>query len=917
LKFRKNIIIALFSLTLASAASASEFSGSLGLEPGKSYTRLSLAIDASFKPVLNESASGFTLVIPAATLMDIGVPFGSEDAFNQYLSKLNDNRLSHIQVHEDSSKLVVEGKYKFPVGSAKLADAKMEHFDFKKEELGKFFVDFFYKKGPTLIDSERDKKVSDSKRLEAEREMLLKKENERKVSREKRMIESKNALYFCELPFDRSNTIFLKYRADHPVVKFSSYFPEKVPDHMFEYTEPQGNSEEVEMVRLALKLARENKEALSIKTIEFLEKQYPKSRFLNEMYFLKANDLYRLGYEDKGRDLLQSLSRRARGTEVSLQASAFLAVQAFNNQEWLAALNGFMSLKREMPKSKLAWLFHYGIAESLYQVKQSDQAKQEYEWVAKNAPKLETRAEAAFKAGDVYFDRNQYAQAVISYEAAIKKHSEELPHYPEVLMNLSESYFQLEEFARASKSFEKYLDYGRNQPNAWRASLRIAEIKSLDQKMTPEIEAAFTETVNSYPLSPGAVIARLRMLPCGNHGGMDFASADRLIHSPEVENFDGDKAMYLEPFKELVEVTYVRTLLSFGKNEETIKQGLVYLRNNPSVEGRRFIEQAMIGGIKNVLDQQLKSGDEIGAISTYQKYGDYLPMALHDPMTDDLKMKLAKAASERKLTSLAMKIIEPYQQLSAVEAKEVLAAMEKSLVSEGFDEQENRVDLEAKTLWNSPSFKASDEKQVKELFSDLEMISDKSEYTFERDLILALYYSEIKDFAKANEINLRLSTRMMKLNSRARVQVLTFSGETANSAQDLPFAEKSFRQARMLLAKLSEKDQPELNFRHLSTTPTLAYLYESEGETLQKQEKWKEAVALYTEAIENKVGGNHILYAHAKALLKSGGRESRKTASRSLEKIEQSQDDDVWKKLARETLEEIAKEGKVDEKRNP
>jgi tetratricopeptide (TPR) repeat protein len=325
----------------------------------------------------------------------------------------------------------------------------------------------------------------------------------------------------------------------------------------------------------------------------------------------------------------------------------------------------------------------------------------------------------------------------------------------------------------------------------------------------------------------------------------------------------------------------------------------------------------MIGGIKNVLDQQLKSGDEIGAISTYQKYGDYLPMALHDPMTDDLKMKLAKAASERKLTSLAMKIIEPYQQLSAVEAKEVLAAMEKSLVSEGFDEQENRVDLEAKTLWNSPSFKASDEKQVKELFSDLEMISDKSEYTFERDLILALYYSEIKDFAKANEINLRLSTRMMKLNSRARVQVLTFSGETANSAQDLPFAEKSFRQARMLLAKLSEKDQPELNFRHLSTTPTLAYLYESEGETLQKQEKWKEAVALYTEAIENKVGGNHILYAHAKALLKSGGRESRKTASRSLEKIEQSQDDDVWKKLARETLEEIAKEGKVDEKRNP
>jgi predicted Zn-dependent protease len=89
------------------------------------------------------------------------------------------------------------------------------------------------------------------------------------------------------------------------------------------------------------------------------------------------------------------------------------------------------------------------------------------------------------------------------------------------------------------------------------------------------------------------------------------------------------------------------------------------------------------------------------------------------------------------------------------------------------------------------------------------------------------------------------------------------------------------------------------------------------GETLEKQEKWKEAVALYSEASENKTGGNRVLYAHARALLKDGGKDSRIAASRSLEKIQQSQEDDVWKKLAKDTLSEIAKEGKVDEKRNP
>ena len=87
---------------------------------------------------------------------------------------------------------------------------------------------------------------------------------------------------------------------------------------------------------------------------------------------------------------------------------------------------------------------------------------------------------------------------------------------------------------------------------------------------------------------------------------------------------------------------------------------------------------------------------------------------------------------------------------------------------------------------------------------------------------------------------------------------------------------------------------------------------------LEKQQKWKEAVALYTEAIENKVGGNQVLYAHARALLKVGGRDSKVTASRSLEKIKQSQDDDVWKNLAQKALDEIAKEGKADgQKRKP
>lgn len=900
----------------ALSASSSAFEGSIEIETQSSFSRLKISIDESFKPSLEETKSGFEIVIPSATLMDIGVPFGGDVEFNRYLSKIKDQRITDLSIQEKESKIVISGKYRFPTGAAALANPVMEHFDFRKNEQGKFMADFFYRKGPTIAQVNQAKRESEAKKLQAERELLVQKEQERKLLRGKRLAESKNALLFCDQPLDKNNTVFLRFLAEHPLLNFSSFFPEKVPDYRFDYREPKGNSEEDDLVRLALKLTQENKHALSIKTVDFLEKQYPKSKFLQEMKFLKANSFYRLGMEDKGKNLILEVSKAARGTEVGLQAAAFLAVQSYKNQEWLAALDSFMNLKREMPNHPLIWLFRYGMAECLYEIKQTDQARDEFEWVSKNAPKGEVRAEAAFKQGDLFFERGQYAQAIVSYSAAIKKNETMLAHYPEVLMNLAESYFQLEEWTLASQSYQRFLDAGKNRPNAWRASLRIAEAEGMNQKMSPAIEKSFTETINSYPMSPGAVVARLRLIPCGTHGGFDLGSATRFFSSPEVQNFTGDGMAYIGPFRELEGLTEVRTLISFQEDEKAIQRGIEHLRENPSVVVRHLIETAMIGGIKRILDHELSKGDEVAAISTYEKYGDFLPLPSHDPMADEIRMKLAKIASERKLTSLALKIIAPYKKINEQSEREVIAAVEKNLVLEGIDETEERNLIEARTLWNNPSFKAESQEEVDHLLSRLGFIRDESPFAFERDLIRALYYSEVKDFKKASALTQTITTRMTKVTPQARIQIWAWAAELAQKMDDLDFARKAYREARLGLSKVSEKSQGELTLRRLASMPSLQYLYESEGETLEKQQKWKESVALYSEAIENKIGGNHILYAHARALLKEGGRDSKKIASRSLEKIQQSQDDDVWKRLAEDQLKEIAKEGRVDEKRS-
>jgi tetratricopeptide (TPR) repeat protein len=899
------------------AAFCSEFEGSVELQTRGSFSRLELSIDSSFHPKLTDSSKGFRIEVPSATLMDVGVPFGAEKRFNEYLESVRDDRISNIRVRELESRLVIEGEYRFPKGKLALATPKMEHFDFKKEESGRFVIDFFYQKGPTLAEVEKLRKETRGLRERAAIDLLKKKEQEKRASREKRILDGRNAMLFCEQPFDRSTTVFLKFRAEHPGLSFSAYFPERIPDHRFQYSEPSEKGEAADMVRLALKLGRENKHGLTVRTVEFLEKEYPKSPYLKEMLFLKANAYYRMGYEERGRALLQALAKSARGSEVGLQTAGFLAARSFQNQDWLAALEAFLNLKREMPDHALVWLFRYGIAESLYRIKQGEQAQGEYEWLSKNAPKQEIRAEAAFKIGDIFFERGQFAQAVSAYQASLKGRDAFLPAYPAVLLNLGESYFQLEELSRAEATFKRFMEVGSGNPMAWRASLRLAEIKAMGSTLNAEAEKSFMETINRYPISQGALVARIRLLPCGSHGGFDLPAAERLISSPEVTNFPSDGAVYSSQFRELAGLTEVRMLISYKEDQRALERGMARLRENPGVETRKLIEQAMIGGIKSILEKKLGEKDVFGAIAFYEKYGDFLPLPAHDPLADDLKVRLATLAAERNLTQFALKIIEPYRRMNEAGQKEVIAAIEKHVTLEGVDDQEERNLVEAKTLWNSADFKLEDASKADQLVARLGYIREESKHAFEKNLLLALYFREKKDFKKAATHVRRLGNQMQGISSQSRVQVEAFVGDVAVQAGDLELAESSFRKARRGLPGLGGKRADSLSYRHLDAAPSLGYLVQAEGEVLEKLEKWKEAVALYTEAIENKIGGNHILYSHAKAILKDGGKESESRAVISLKKIEQSQDDDVWKRLAQEKLKEIAKEGKVDGKSNP
>ena len=900
-------------LSDAAIAAILENYTSIQIQPHSSFSRLNISLDESFKPKITNNSKGFEIRIPSAELLDLGVPMGNAGGFNQQLKTIQDSRIGELSVVEKDSELIIRGKYRYPSGKGALAKPEMELFDFYRKEDGKFVIDFWYRKGPTVAEAQQQRKVQAMRDQDQKRKEILRQEEERRVQKEKRLEESRSALRFCETPLNRENSLWVKYRAEHPVLNFNTFFPEFVPDHGFRYQLPSGKSEEAQMVRLAIKLSRENKHALAVKTVEFFKANYPKSLHLREMEFLKASSYYRLEMVDQGKVLIEELSKNGRKTEVGVQSTAFLGAQSFRNHEWLAAHDLFMRIRKDFPDHPLTWLFRYGIAESLFQIRQYDQARPEYEWLSKNALSQQIRNESGFKTGDVYFNRNQFAQAITTYEMVLKSNPGGGARYPHVYMNLGEAYFQLEEYGKSEEGFRKYLENARTQPTAWKASLRVAEIRSM--RKPSESEKNFTETVNQYPMTPGAAIARLRMLPCGTHGGFDLNSGIRYVNSDEVKKIEDPEAFYSTSLSELIGLTEVRMFLSFNEDEKAIDKGLARLRENPTLEARKLIERGIVGGVKRLLEKKLADNDYYGAIALLEKHGDYLPAPTFDPVCDDMRLKIARFAADKKLASLALSIIEPFRASDEAGLRVAADEIRRNLQLDSTDEMENRAMVEAKSLWNGEKFNLKDEKESAVFLAKIAMIRDQSRLAPERDLLRSLYHRVKGEDEKAFEFARKLSGGMNGFSPYTKAQAWAYVAEVAAKSGDHAFAAKAFREARKVASHLTEKDAPSFEYRHFPGVPSVARMYAAEGEQLENLQKWKEAVALYTEAIENKLGGNHVLYAHARAILKEGGRDSRLVATRSLEKIKQSQEDDVWKNLAQKALEQIAKEGRTDEKR--
>jgi tetratricopeptide (TPR) repeat protein len=921
-------------LTVTCAFAANGVSDGIQVQTFQTHSRILFSVDASVEAHLKSSAKGFEIFFKDVGLSDLGAPLGEEHAWAEQFSKANDPRLASLSLKEMDGGVQVQGVWKFPTGKQALANPLMDTFEYRQSTPAHYVLDFWLKQGSlTRTQMESKKKAQETAERQKQTEEEKRERAQRKLASEKRMAEVEDTTRFCKESLTEKNDVFLRFNPVHEAIDFKQWFPTTTPDSdpgPYKYAVPEGKSESAQYTRLALDLYQQGKFALTLRTLDFFDKEQVDSPYRREMSFLRANTLIKLGMPVRAEVILRSLMSEAKDSPEALCSAMYLAYQQIAKGNSLGATESLLWLEQNQASYVASWVFHLGVAEQLYSLSQTDRALKEYEWVVEKSPSAQAQALAGLRSADLYLQRFQYDQALAGYFQSLHYFEKEAQSYPPLYLNRAESMYGLGQYDRAKEAYTAFLAKFPGYPGGWRATYRLAEMAARDSGEAAKTTSQkwYYDTINQFPFSPGATLSRLRLLPCGNHGGFNYEASEKFF-SEDVANYTGSGEVEMIPFKGLAALSHIRTLISFSKDPQAVDAAIDELGKPSNLEVHDIIRTSLNGIFRKSVLGLLAAGKQYEALDFYKEKSQVLPKTADYPEETDYLLKLSEAASDLGLGSLAKQISDHYAQMNK---KREVASTDGVRLGGDLEERLQSSEqhfAQAKALWTASGMQA--EASVRE---HLGKVQEESPFSYEREVILALM--DQKHAKNEAALSHAVKAQLLKPNTESvqgkDLRVQAWIADLQAQVGDKGVAFEMYRnlEKHLRLEKSSTAQgksvagavpavpvtiDEEASSLGIPPMPSLDVVMISEGHILEAQGRWGEAAATYARAMEDGIGGDQVIYQYARSLKKTGQASDRVKAHKFLEQLAAGTEtrtpaagttaaitDDFWKKLAKETL---------------
>ncbi len=876
----------------------------LMVEHNATHSRIRITSDESIKPVVTLRARGFEIFFPHVQFSELAGSKTLKSADWEALWRTaQDSRLASFKVTTRGGVKLV-GQWRFPQGRFQLAKPRMEVFSARNHDA--FFFDYWIQNSVSSVEQAASQRASAMKNKIQEQEKRVQERASFMVKHEEEKRRIQNATSFCEEKMTADRDIQLHFTPVHESVDFDRWFPAARADSQFHYYEPKKKSRDAQFARLAMTLYKTGKPGLAVKTLDLLQAEFPHSEFTSEMQFLRANCLIRLGLHDAAENILRRIKTDASDAPESLYASMYLAGLAMKRHQPLQGLAEFVWLIEHNGSHSLAWVFHLGAAEALYALGQAERAVAEYHWIIDHVVEGDRQAEAAFRIGDVYLLRHEYDQALAAFSQALTYHAEFQARHPLSLLNMAEALYQLGQYPRARVLFASFYEQHSIRAEGWRATFRMGEIDNRISKNNEELKKSrllFFDTINSYPGSAGALLARMKLVPCYDHGGIDKEMAQRFFLQ-EVPKFEQtQKEIATKQLIDFKIFSHVRTLMTLGTATDVYSVVVSEYRAMTDTHFQSIVLNYAYDAFQKMTQQALDEHREFDALSLYSRQAHLLP-PVKQLVYAEYMVPLSQAASHLGLGGFGQKILDAYGTIAHWDEIRLSQAHAEPIQKAQSEESFSR----AKAMWISlvrSGFEG--EKEISAVVRGLleKSVLDTADYSYQKEIILGLIDERAQHFDAA----CMHAVKAELLRPSADVLLWHASLEEKSGAKEMALNLYTNIENYVSLKRLvHEKEEKEEWLLGLPRTWTLAQVVLKEGAMHEAADRFDKASEVYGRLVHkytpDDVGGG-IVYAYARSLLKISKRGQALAVLENLVKYKfksQDKENSFWQKMAQETL---------------
>jgi tetratricopeptide (TPR) repeat protein len=281
---------------------------------------------------------------------------------------------------------------------------------------------------------------------------------------------------------------------------------------------PDENRENKE-ARVLLQLFNKKERALFMKAATEFLNSHPNSSYNEMIRYMLADahyDIYRASNSvqdfETAMNSYLALTEKYPESPMVPRTLLLMGYSYLDRNDSFGALKIFQRFTRLFPNSKHINRVRLSIAEAYLHLNRFDDAYKLFDDLEKTATTEWGREEAAYRKGDVFFRNNDDVGAIREYKGAVKRFPAAANRFPNAWYNIAEAQFHQNDYRDSLDSYRSFLQKFPDHEHGGYAMTRMGELLGILGAPASRVEGAFMESYFRYRATPGAAVARIRLL---------------------------------------------------------------------------------------------------------------------------------------------------------------------------------------------------------------------------------------------------------------------------------------------------------------------------------------------------------------------------------------------------------------------